>query len=48
MIICTKNFWYAQELKKRYYNKATKPKSYALNNKVIKTKRNQKFEAKLF
>ncbi len=48
MTICTKNLRYAQELQKRYYNKATKPKSYALSNKVFKSKRNQKFEAKLF
>lgn len=48
MTIYIKNFRYAKELQKQYHNKVTKSKSYILSNKVFKTKRNQKFEAKLF
>ena len=52
--ICRKNLHHAQELQKQAQNKSTKPKSYALsdkvwlNNKYLKTKRNQKLEAKFF
>ena len=48
------NLQHTQELQKRAYDKETKPRSYApgekvwLNNKYIKTKRNQKLEAKFF
>ena len=48
------NLQYAQKLQKRAHNKETKPKSYALsekvwlNSKYIKTKYNQKLEAKVF
>ena len=54
MIICRENLHHAQELQKRAYNKGVKPRSYAqgykvwLNNKYIKTKHNQKLEAKFF
>ena len=54
MIVCRKNLYQAQELQKQANNKATKPKSYAfgdkvwLNSKYVKTKRNQKLEAKFF
>ena len=54
MIVCQKNLYHAQELRKRACDKEVKPRSYALgekvwlNNKYIKTKRNQKLEAKLF
>ena len=54
MTICRENLYHTQELQKRAHNKGTKPKSYALGNKVwlnsksIKTKRNRKLEAKFF
>ena len=54
MIVCWENLQYAQNLQKQAYNKNTKPKSYApddkvwLNSKYIKTKRNRKLEAKFF
>lgn len=55
MTICRKNLHYIQKFQKQYYNKVTKPRSYALgdkvwlNNKYIKTKnRNCKLEAKFF
>ena len=54
MIVCRENLHHTQELQKRAYNKGVKPKSYAFGNKVwlnskyIKTKRNQKLEAKFF
>ena len=58
-IVCCKNFYHAQELKKKAYNKGIKPKgikpkSYApgnkiwLNRKYIKTKQNQKLKIKFF
>ena len=52
--ICQQNLLHAQELQKRAYDKGIKPQSYApgekvwLNNKYIKTKQNQKLEAKFF
>ena len=52
--VCRQNLQHAQELQKRAYNKETKPKSYALgekvwlNSKYIKTKCNWKLEAKFF
>ena len=54
MIVCRENFHHAQELQKRAHNKGVKPRSYApsdkvwLNSKYIKTKQNQKLEAKFF
>ena len=54
MIVCQENLYYAQKLQKRAYDKGVKPRSYALgdkiwlNNKYIKTKQNQKLEAKFF
>ena len=54
MEICQQNLLHAQELQKRAYDKGIKPRSYAsdekvwLNSKYIKTKRNQKLEAKFF
>ena len=54
MIVCQENLYYAQELQKRARNKGVKPRSYApgkkvwLNSKYIKTKCNQKLEAKFF
>ena len=54
MIVRWKNLYHAQELQKRSHNKGVKPKSYVfddkvwLNSKYIKTKRNQKLEAKFF
>ena len=54
MIVCWKNLHHAQELQKRAHNKGVKPRSYApgkkvwLNSKYIKTKHNQKLEAKFF
>ena len=54
MIVCRENLHHAQELQKQAYNKGVKPWSYApvekiwLNSKYIKTKRNQKLEAKFF
>ena len=52
--ICQQNLLHAQELQKRAPNKGVKPRSYTpgekiwLNNKYIKTKQNQKLEAKFF
>ena len=34
MIICQKNFYYAQKLQKQAYDKGAKPMSYVLDNKV--------------
>ena len=54
MTVCRGNFHHAQELQKQTYDKGVKSRSYALGNKVwlnskyIKTKRNQKLEAKFF
>ena len=54
MIACHKNLYHSQKFQKRAYNKEIKPRSYAssnkvwLNSKYIKTKRNQKLEAKFF
>ena len=54
MIVCRKNPHHAQELQKRGHDKGVKPRSYAsgdkvwLNSKYIKTKHNQKLEAKFF
>ena len=54
MIVCRKNLYYAQKLQKQAHDKGVKPKGYAfsdkiwLNSKYIKTKRNQKLEAKFF
>ncbi len=54
MIVCKKNLQHVQELEKQYYDKHTKPKSYALgkkiwlNSKYIKIKRNRKLEVKFF
>ena len=54
MTICQENFHHAQELQKRAHNKGVKRRSYGpsnkveLNSKYIKTKRNQKLEAKFF
>ena len=54
MEICQQNLLHTQELQKRTYDKGVKPQSYAmgekvsLNNKYIKTKQNQKLEAKFF
>ena len=54
MIVCRENLHHAQEFQKRGHDKGVKPWSYALGNKVwlnskyIKTKRNQKLEAKFF
>ena len=54
MIVCQENLHHTQELQKRAHNKGIKPRSYApsdkvwLNSKYIKTKQNQKLEAKFF
>ena len=54
MIVCQENLHHAQELQKRAHDKGVKPWSYAsgekilLNSRYIKTKRNQKLEAKFF
>ena len=54
IIICQETLYHAQELQKRAHNKSVKPRSYVpsdkiwLNSKYIKTKRNQKLEAKFF
>ena len=54
MVIYCENLRYAQELQKQAHNKRVKLWSYApskkvwLNSKYIKTKRNQKLEAKFF
>ena len=52
--ICQQNLLHAQKLQKRAHDKSVKPQSYVsgekiwLNRKCIKTKQNQKLEAKLF
>ena len=54
MIVCRENLHHVQELQKRAHNKGVKSQSYApgekvwLNSKYIKTKCNQKLEAKFF
>ena len=54
MIVCQENLHYAQKLQKRAHDKRVKPQSYSpsekvwLNSKYIKTKQNQKLEAKFF
>ena len=54
MDIYQQNLLHAQKLQKRAYNKSVKPRSYGpgekvwLNSKYIKTKWNQKLEAKFF
>ena len=52
--ICQQNLLYAKKLQKKVHNKGAKPQNYAprekvwLNSKYIKTKQNQKLEAKFF
>lgn len=54
MIVCRKNLHHAQKFQQQAHNKAVKPGSYVfgnkiwLDNKYIKTKHNQKLEAKFF
>ena len=54
MTICQENLHHAQELQNRAHHKGVKPKSYIpsdkiwLNSKYLKTKQNQKLEAKFF
>ena len=54
MSLCRKNLHYAQELQKRAHDKAVKPRSYALSDKVWlnskynQTKQNWKLEAEFF
>ena len=54
MTICRQNLHHAQKLQKWAYNKGVKPKNYTLDDKVwlnskyLKTKQNQKLEAKFF
>ena len=54
MDIYQQNLLHAQELQKKSHDKCVKPQSYApgekvwLNSKYIKTKQNQKLEAKFF
>ena len=54
MIVCWEKLHHAQKSQKRAHDKVVKPRSYApgdkvwLNNKYIKTKQNQKLEAKFF
>ena len=54
MIVCQENLQHAQKLQKRAHDKGVKPRSYVsddkvwLNSKYIKTKQNQKLEAKFF
>ena len=54
MTVCQKNLHHAEELQKQAHTKGVKPRSYApgdkvwLNSKYIKTKHNQKLEAKFF
>ena len=54
IVVCQENLHDAQELQKRAHDMGVKPRSYAprkkvwLNSKYIKTKRNQKLEAKFF
>ena len=54
MTVCQENLHHAQKLQKRAHNKGVKPRSYAsgdkiwLNTKCLKTKHNEKLEAKFF
>ena len=54
MAVCRDNLQHTQDLQKRAHNKDTKPRSYALgdkvwlNSKYIKTKQNRKLKAKFF
>ena len=54
MTVCQENLHHTQKLQKQAHNKSVKPRSYApddkvwLNSKYIKTKCNQKLEAKFF
>ena len=54
IIICQKNLYHAQKFQKQADDKRVKLRSYApgdkvwLNSKYIRTKRNQKLEAKFF
>ena len=54
IIIHQKNLYYAHKLQKKAHDKGVKPWSIAnsnkvwLNNKYIKTKQNEKLEAKFF
>ena len=54
MTVCRENSQHAQELQKQAHDKGVKPKSYApgdkvsLNSNYLKTKQNQKLEAKFF
>ena len=54
MTVCRKNLYHTQKLQERAHNKDIKPRSYAssdkvwLNSKYLKTKQNQKLEAKFF
>ena len=54
IIICKKNFHYAQKLQKKADNKGVKLESYTfynniwLNSKYIKIKQNQKLNGKFF
>ena len=54
MTVCQENLHHAQELQKQAYDNGVKLKGYAsgnkvwLNSKYIKTKQNQKLEAKFF
>ena len=54
IIVYQENLQHVQNLQKQAYNKSTKPRSYAsndkvwLNSKYIKTKRNRKLEARFF
>ena len=54
MTVCQENLHHVQERQKQAHDKGVKPKSYALSDKVwlnskyIKTKQNQKLEAKFF
>ena len=54
MIICQENLYHAQKLQKQAHDKRVKPWTHIpgekvwLNSKYIKTKHNQKLEAKFF
>ena len=54
IIVCQENLYYVLNLQKQAHNKRVKPRSYIsndkvwLNSKYIKTKWNQKLEAKFF
>ena len=54
MTVCQKNLYHAQKFQKQAYDKGVKPKTYVLghkiwlNSKYLKTKQNQKLEAKFF